>query len=51
MLKLFSVPIVFAINKIDKPNANPDKVKERFIRNEFISRGLGEKYNPKIYQH
>jgi len=23
-----NVPIVFAINKIDKPNANPDKVKE-----------------------
>ena len=22
------VPIVFAINKIDKPNANPDKIKE-----------------------
>jgi translation initiation factor IF-2 len=24
-----NVPIVFAINKIDKPNANPEKVKER----------------------
>ena len=23
-----SVPIVFAINKIDSPNANPDKIKE-----------------------
>ena len=23
-----SVPIVFAINKIDKPNSNPDKIKE-----------------------
>jgi translation initiation factor IF-2 len=24
-----SVPIIFAINKIDKPNANPDKIKEQ----------------------
>lgn len=22
------VPIVFAINKVDKPHANPDKIKE-----------------------
>ena len=28
------VPIVFAINKIDKPNANPDKIKEALSRNE-----------------
>ena len=24
------VPIIFAINKIDSPNSNPDKIKEKF---------------------
>jgi translation initiation factor IF-2 len=23
------VPIIFAINKIDKPNSNPEKIKEK----------------------
>jgi translation initiation factor IF-2 len=23
------VPIIFAINKIDRPNSNPDKIKEK----------------------
>ena len=31
------VPIVFAINKIDRPTANPDKIKEGFSTNEFVS--------------
>jgi translation initiation factor IF-2 len=31
------VPIVFAINKIDKPDANPDKSKRRIGKYEFIS--------------
>ena len=29
------VPIVFAINKIDKPDANPEKIKEGLAQNEF----------------
>ena len=31
------VPIIFAINKIDKPGANPDKSKRQLSANEFIS--------------
>ena len=35
------VPIVFAINKIDKPNANPDKIKEELANMNYPGRGLG----------
>ena len=35
------VPMVFAINKIDKPGANPDKIKEQLSTNEYLSRRLG----------
>ena len=31
------VPIIFAINKIDKPTANPDKIKDEVSSNEFTS--------------
>ena len=30
------VPIVFAINKIDKPNANPDKIKEELANMNYL---------------
>ena len=29
------VPMVFAINKIDKPGANPDKIKEELSTDEY----------------
>ena len=37
------VPMVFAINKIDKPGANPDKIRERLIANEPPCRRVGWK--------
>ena len=36
-----SVPIVFAINKIDKPNANPDKVKESLANMNLLVEDWG----------
>ena len=38
------VPIVFAINKIDKPNANPDKIKEELAQMNFLVEEWGGKY-------
>ncbi len=38
------VPIVFAINKIDKPNANPDKIKEELAEMNFLVEEWGGKY-------
>lgn len=38
------VPIVFAINKIDKPNANPDKVKEELANMNYLIEEWGGKY-------
>ena len=38
------VPIVFAINKIDKPNANPDKIKEELAGMNFLVEEWGGKY-------
>ena len=38
------VPIVFAINKIDKPNANPDKIKEALGNMNYLVEEWGGKY-------
>ncbi len=38
------VPIVFAINKIDKPTANPDKIKEELVNMNFLVEEWGGKY-------
>jgi len=38
------VPIVFAINKIDKPGANPDKIKEELAGMNFLVEEWGGKY-------
>ncbi|MEE0804589.1 MAG: translation initiation factor IF-2, partial [Prevotellamassilia sp.] len=38
------VPIVFAINKIDKPAANPDKIKEGLAQMNFLVEEWGGKY-------
>ena len=39
-----NVPIVFAINKIDKPTANPDKIKEGLAAMHFLVEDWGGKY-------
>lgn len=38
------VPIVFAINKIDKPTANPDKIKEALASMNYLVEEWGGKY-------
>ncbi|WP_289713492.1 translation initiation factor IF-2, partial [uncultured Phocaeicola sp.] len=38
------VPIVFAINKVDKPHANPDKIKEELAAMNFLVEEWGGKY-------
>ncbi len=38
------VPIVFAINKIDKPSANPDKIKEALSAMNYLVEEWGGKY-------
>ena len=39
-----NVPIVFAINKIDKPHANPEKIKEGLAAMNFLVEEWGGKY-------
>lgn len=38
------VPIIFAINKIDKPGANPDKIKEELANMNYLVEDWGGKY-------
>ena len=38
------VPIVIAINKVDKPTANPDKVRESLSKNNILVEEWGGKY-------
>tara|TARA_Y100001958_G_scaffold156415_1_gene149027 strand:- start:454 stop:2865 length:2412 start_codon:yes stop_codon:yes gene_type:complete len=42
--KVADVPIVFAINKIDTPNANVNKVKEDLSNNDILVEDWGGKY-------
>ena len=37
------IPIVFAINKVDKPNANPDKIKESLSKMNLLVEDWGGK--------
>ena len=39
-----NVPIVFAINKIDKPHANPEKIKEELAQMNYLVEDWGGKY-------
>lgn len=38
------VPIVFAINKIDKPSANPDRIREQLAAMNYLVEEWGGKY-------
>jgi translation initiation factor IF-2 len=38
------VPIIFAINKIDKPDANPERIKEQLASMNFLVEDWGGKY-------
>jgi translation initiation factor IF-2 len=38
------VPIIFAINKIDKPTANPEKIKEELANMNYLVEDWGGKY-------
>ena len=42
--KAAGVPIVFAINKIDKPNSNPEKIKEQLSKMNILVEDWGGKY-------
>ena len=39
-----NVPIVFAINKVDKPHANPEKIKEELANMNYLVEDWGGKY-------
>ena len=39
-----NVPIVFALNKIDKPGANPDKIREDLSKENILVESWGGKY-------
>ncbi len=42
--QLADVPIIIAINKIDKPNANPDKIREELANMNILVEEWGGKY-------
>lgn len=42
--KAASTPMIFAINKIDKPGANPDKIKEQLAQMDVLVEDWGGKY-------
>ncbi len=39
--KAANVPMIIAINKMDKPDANPQRVRERLLEHEVIVEGMG----------
>ncbi len=44
------VPMVFAINKIDKPNANPDHIKEQLSQMNYLVESWGGKYRTRRFR-
>lgn len=44
------VPIVFAINKVDKPHANPEKIKEELANMNYLVEDWGGKYQSRIFR-
>lgn len=46
--KIAGVPIVIAINKIDKPAANPDRIKEELSKENVLVEDWGGKYQVEL---
>lgn len=46
--KIAGVPIVIAINKVDKPAANPDKIKEELSKENVLVEDWGGKYQVEL---
>ena len=42
--KAASVPIIVAINKIDKPDAQPERIKQQLSDRGLLCRGLGRRH-------
>lgn len=42
-IKKAGIPLIVAINKIDKPEANPEKVKRELVKEEILVESLGGK--------
>jgi len=42
-IKKAQIPLIVAINKIDKPNADPEKIKRELIKEEIIVESMGGK--------
>ena len=43
--KAAGVDIIVAINKIDKPSANVERVKQELTEHELVAGGLGRRYH------
>ncbi len=50
--KAAGVPIVVALNKIDLPDANPDRVKQQLAEHGLVARGVGRRHHlrPRLRQ-
>lgn len=42
--QIANVPIIFVLNKIDKPNSNPNRIKEQLSKLNFLVEDWGGKY-------
>ncbi|MFH1509923.1 MAG: translation initiation factor IF-2 [Candidatus Nealsonbacteria bacterium] len=43
LIKTLEVPVIVALNKIDKPDANPEKVKRELMKEDLIVESMGGK--------
>lgn len=43
LIKKLSIPAIVALNKIDKPGADPEKVKRELAKEDFLVEGMGGK--------
>ena len=43
--KAAEIPIIVAINKMDKPEANPERVKQQLTEYGLVPRGVGRRHH------